>query len=155
MILSKILFIDDDRDEIEIFGEALRNVNSNIQLVSFNSSTKFMNVIKESDIELHFNIIFLDLNMPLFTGMDCLMAIRKSPKWAKARVIIYTTSNSEKDISEAYEKGANLYIQKPNTIIELQQIIEKVLYLKWHKYDPQPKLENFVWGRKGKMVVVK
>jgi DNA-binding response OmpR family regulator len=59
-------------------------------------------------------LIFLDLNMPLKNGFDCLKEIKKDDKLKSLPVIIYSTSGEEEVIKLVYKAGALFYIQKPD-----------------------------------------
>jgi len=63
--------------------------------------------------------IFLDLNMPLKSGLECLWEIRKSSRLNDTRVLILSTSTRQTDINYGLKHGANAYFVKPNTIEEL------------------------------------
>ena len=65
--------------------------------------------------------MFLDLNMPIMNGFECLEAIRSTPHLKDLLVAIYSTSSAERDIEETFEKGANIYIKKPSSFNELKK----------------------------------
>jgi CheY-like chemotaxis protein len=76
-------------------------------------------------------ILFLDLNMPIKSGKECLDEIRSDDKLLHLPVAIYSTSASRRDIDETYDKGADVYITKPCDYKELKKIILKVLGIDW------------------------
>jgi len=47
-------------------------------------------------------------------------------------VAIYSTSASEQDIEDAFVKGANVYIKKPNDFGTLRKLLEEVISMNWH-----------------------
>ena len=61
------------------------------------------------------NVILLDLKMPRVTGFEFLQWLRKeSPEQCRTiPVIIMSSSGEKKDVSRAYELGANTYLVKP------------------------------------------
>lgn len=71
--------------------------------------------------------IFLDLNMPLMTGKECLQQIRKLPRLSDVPVIIYSTSASQRDIQDSMELGASTFITKPPQIAVLADKLAEVL----------------------------
>ena len=59
------------------------------------------------------DLILLDLNLPRKNGREVLAEIKTDPKLKSIPVVILTTSNSERDILQAYDQHANCYIVKP------------------------------------------
>ena len=58
-------------------------------------------------------IILLDLNFPGDSGFDLLKKIKFHQETKNLPVIIYTHSTNPQDIYEAYNLGANSYVNKP------------------------------------------
>jgi two-component system response regulator len=58
-------------------------------------------------------LVLLDLKMPRIDGLEVLRAIKGDPRTSGLPVIILTSSNHEKDISDALNLGADLFLQKP------------------------------------------
>lgn len=69
------------------------------------------------------DIILLDLNLPRKGGREVLAEIKADAKLKCIPVVILTTSQAEKDITESYTQHANCYIVKP---VELDQFINVV-----------------------------
>ena len=59
------------------------------------------------------DLILLDLNLPRKNGREVLAEIKTDPNLKSIPVVILTTSNSERDVLEAYDQHANCYIVKP------------------------------------------
>jgi CheY-like chemotaxis protein len=77
------------------------------------------------------HILFLDLNMPLKSGMDCLKEIKRIDRLKDITIAIYSTSASSKDIEETFIKGANVYIKKPNDFSKLKKVLTEVISTNW------------------------
>ena len=121
-----ILLADDDADDRLFFKEAMEEINSDT-LVSFvNDGSQLMYFLNQPDIRLP-NIIFLDLNMPVKNGMDCLKEIRANDRFKDLVIAIYSTSGAEQNIQEAFAHGANTYIKKPNNFADLKASLAKVI----------------------------
>lgn len=69
-------------------------------------------------------IVLLDLNLPGTDGREVLRQIKADESLKSIPVIIFTTSDSEKDIEESYTSGANTYITKPVNLDELYNVID-------------------------------
>jgi len=66
------------------------------------------------------DIVLLDWNMPVMSGIEFLRALRGLKGGDKPKVVFCTTENDIAHISEAIQAGADEYIMKPfdNEIIE-------------------------------------
>tara|TARA_R110002095_G_scaffold195479_5_gene174107 strand:- start:305 stop:613 length:309 start_codon:yes stop_codon:yes gene_type:complete len=58
-------------------------------------------------------VIMLDWNMPVMSGIDFLRELRKAPGGDAPKVILCTTENEFEAIQTAMSEGANEYIMKP------------------------------------------
>ncbi len=81
-------------------------------------------VLKEIEMP---DYIFIDLNMPLMNGIQCLQEIKQLPAYAAIPVIIYSTSSYERDIMQTISNGAFQYIVKPFSFLELCDKVRTVL----------------------------
>ena len=70
-------------------------------------------------------VVFLDLQLPLISGLDVLREIKSNPETEKLPVVILTSSNEDPDISTAYELGANCYVVKPVDFSNFVAALEK------------------------------
>ena len=59
------------------------------------------------------DVILLDWNMPVMSGMDFLRAYRSTIETPSAKVIFCTTENGIAHIQAAIEAGADEYVMKP------------------------------------------
>ncbi|MEE9434123.1 MAG: response regulator [Sphingorhabdus sp.] len=59
------------------------------------------------------DVILLDWNMPVMSGMDFLKAYRSANTGEAAKVIFCTTENGSGHIQAAIEAGADEYVMKP------------------------------------------
>jgi CheY-like chemotaxis protein len=146
-----ILLADDDEDDRLFFKEALQEIKVKTKVTLVNDGMQLMNYLNQPGNRLP-NVVFLDLNMPLKNGMDCLIEIRKNNKLKDLAVAIYSTSSSDEYIEEAFVRGANIYIKKPDDFAVLKVILEQVINLNWQYHTSGLKKENFllnITSRKG------
>ena len=59
------------------------------------------------------DVILLDWNMPVMSGMDFLRALRESTIASRPKVVFCTTENGMAYIRAAIEAGADEYVMKP------------------------------------------
>ena len=58
-------------------------------------------------------VILLDWNMPVMSGLEFMKQFRAKPENARIRVIFCTTENDMGKMQEAIQSGANEYVMKP------------------------------------------
>jgi CheY-like chemotaxis protein len=119
---NPIILADDDEDDREIFRMALQELQINAEVVYAENGEALLHRLKSSTP----GIIFLDLNMPLVNGFECLRFIRSSSKFNSIPVVILSTSSSNIDINKCYELGSTYYIVKPFSYLQLANIIEQL-----------------------------
>jgi len=120
MIYKNILQIDDDIDDCEFFMEALQAV-SQAGYTSMHNPVEALNklILKE----LKPDVIFLDLNMPIMSGFEFLIEIKKQEIIKNIPVIIFSTSQMEEIKRKARNYGADEYISKPSDFDEMKKIL--------------------------------
>lgn len=125
-----IMLADDDEDDRLFFKEAFEEVKIKYKISTFNDGEQLMDHLYEANNPLP-DIIFLDLNMPRKSGIECLKEIRNNERLQKISVAIYSTSSSEQDIEDTFVSGANVYIKKPNDFNMLKKILSDVVHINW------------------------
>lgn len=142
--ILNIALADDDEDDRTLFKEAIDEIPIETKLSLFNHGQELMDHLSLPNIVLP-HLVFLDLNMPIKNGMQCLQEIRKNPMLDQVAVAIYSTSSSEKDIESTFIHGANVYINKPNNFYNLKDVIERVLQVNWQYQTSNLNKDNFLF----------
>lgn len=138
-----ILLADDDEDDRLFFKDAIAEVKVKTVVTILNDGFQLMQYLNKPDVKLP-NVVFLDLNMPIKGGMQCLKEIRSDNRLKDLSIAIYSTSASEEDIEETFVKGANIYIKKPNDFGELKRILAEVININWQYHTSGLNKENFL-----------
>lgn len=125
--LETCFLIDDDEDDREIFQLALEQVDSNFRCVTADNCMEALEILRNGSLKPDY--IFLDLNMPVLTGRDCLVEIRKMAMFQKTPLIIYTTSSIPADREEVLRLGATSFVTKPNKVSTLVTLLKEVFTL--------------------------
>jgi two-component system, chemotaxis family, response regulator Rcp1 len=72
------------------------------------------------------DLILLDLNLQKKDGREVLKEIKTDERLRSIPVLIFTTSNSTKDIDDMYALGANAYLSKPIDLAEFDSMIRGI-----------------------------
>lgn len=82
-------------------------------------------------------VILLDLNLPKVHGLEVLAALKREPPLARIPVVVLTTSKDDRDITTAYDLGANSYIVKPVDFTKFMEVAAQI-ELYWCVYNESP-----------------
>lgn len=138
-----VFLADDDADDCIIFEEALREVNNEVGFRVASNGKLLMDMLRQDSLVVP-DLLFLDLNMPLMNGFECLEAIRKDERLFKIPVIMFTTTSVLEFINKAYDGGADYYVTKPESFSKMKSMISEILSKDWKNHSVQPHRENFV-----------
>ena len=127
-----ILMVDDDHEDIYSIRRALSVGEHDLRFESCSSGEElFKRLVRTDDKNGRDrnmpDIILLDLNLPKISGFDILKRLRSSPEPNLIPVIVLSTSNSDADISRAYQTGANVFFTKPATFAETKIIADSIV----------------------------
>jgi CheY-like chemotaxis protein len=123
-----VLYAEDDFDDFNMLVEVVQSINPDIQCVNARNGVEAIEFLENADLLPDY--IFLDINMPMMDGKACLKFIKKDERFKNIPVIVFTTSNSVKDMELCKELGAEEYLQKPNTIQKTTEILSKIFAAK-------------------------
>ncbi|MBE0391681.1 MULTISPECIES: LytTR family DNA-binding domain-containing protein [unclassified Flavobacterium] len=98
----KCVIIDDEPLAVDLIKEFVSKVETLELVNTFNNAIDAISVVNQSNVDL----IFLDIEMPHFSGIDFLNAIDKKP------LIIFTTAYENYAV-EGFNLGAVDYLVKP------------------------------------------
>ncbi|MBO9199622.1 MULTISPECIES: response regulator [Niastella] len=130
---AKTLFIiDDDEDDQLFINEAMKDLNIPFECFYANNGEVALQQLKNEVVPLP-DFIFLDLNMPKLNGKECLIEIKKLPRYSSVPLIIYTTSSNHKDKQEIMKLGAHYFLTKPTRISELCNCLTSVFSMDWNQ----------------------
>lgn len=138
-----ITLADDDEDDRLFFTDAFDELKINTVVNTVNNGKELLSFLNHPETVLP-NIIFLDLNMPILNGIDCLKEIKLNAKFKDIAIAIYSTSSSEKDIENTFVLGANIYIKKPSNFNELKKILADVVTINWQYHTNGLNKDNFL-----------
>jgi len=72
-------------------------------------------------------VALLDVQMPGMTGLDLAQAIRRDPDLAKTFVVLLTSKAQHADIQAGLAAGADRYLTKPFSPLELLSLVERAV----------------------------
>jgi CheY-like chemotaxis protein len=122
--IENVLIVDDDKDDGLWLAEVMRDFLATCKCHLERDGIAALRYIKNNPAP---DVVFLDLNMPLKNGLECLRDIQNNNLLPGTPIIIYSTSNNLKDIDLAYKYNAMCYIVKPTSTKQLKLFVNHVL----------------------------
>jgi len=122
-----IIIADDDTDDSLFLLQVLLSLPQELIVIAVPNGEKLIGVLERVSPQF----IFLDINMPKKNGLDTLKQIRLNKELKQPRVIMCSTSSSPVEIKLSQELGADMYITKPNSLNQLQKIVENIFEMDW------------------------
>ena len=146
--MALIYIVEDDESIREIETIALKN--SNYIVSAFENAKEFY---KKLD-ELVPDLILLDVMLPDESGYDIVRKLRKRPATQEIPIIMVTAKTTEMDMIKGFDGGADDYIKKPFSIMELITRV-KALLRRTAKEEPKLlKLDDLVIDHERHVVTV-
>ena len=125
-----ILIAEDNPGDVFLIKRILGNLIFNNTVAIATDGEGVMNYLykslEEQEKYSRPDFILLDLNLPKIDGLEILSQIKTHPKLKLIPVIIFSSSQAEKDVSACYERHANCYVVKPYDLEEYQSTLENI-----------------------------
>ena len=123
---KQCFFIDDDEDDRDFFCTAITEIDAGLKCFFAKDGLDAINKLK-NDLSLLPDFIFIDMNMPLMDGKECLQAIKKIDRLKQIPVYIYSTAGSPKIVEEVLAAGAEDFLLKPSNMAGLISMLREIV----------------------------
>jgi len=131
---KKVLLIDDDEDEYDIFTAALNACCKGVvELIYERNARSALQRMAKDDANAIAEMVFLDWRMPLISGKDVLTSIRQLPGYTRIPIVIFTGLLDPVHLKEAKELGATFLMEKPFDLADLGQKLDYLFSLDWRQ----------------------
>lgn len=136
-----VLADDDDIDQV-IFKNAIKASKFKSKVIILNNGIELMEYLNvNNDLP---DVIFLDINMPLKNGLECLQEIRNDERFKELVIVMFSNDTSQEKIENSFENGANVFLSKSHNKEVLNNAIKKIITYT-HLYKTPPfHVDNFM-----------
>ncbi len=118
---NKVYLVEDDENINELVIYALKANGFNA--TGFDEYGSFKKELYK-DIP---NLVILDVMLPNVSGIEILKKLKSNPEYQNIKVIMLTAKNSEIDKLKGFEYGADDYVTKPFSVLELIARVKAIL----------------------------
>src|SRR5438034_679750 len=106
-----ILLVEDNPSDAELTQRALRKSELGARVAVARDGAEALEYLFSNRPKP--KVIFLDLKLPKIDGIEVLRRVRADDRLRSVPVVVLTSSQEERDISQCYKLGVNSYIVKP------------------------------------------
>ena len=114
-----ILLVEDNQDDVDLTLRAFNKNDLGDRIVVVRDGEEALNYIyaagaySENDNFRRIQVVFLDLKLPKIDGLEVLRRLRIEERTRYLPVVVLTSSDEERDMTECYHLGVNSYVRKP------------------------------------------
>jgi CheY-like chemotaxis protein len=117
--MPSVLIVDDDPSIRKLVATTLEDV-AGFELVEAADGDEALELAREEAPA----IVLLDIDMPGIDGLEACRRLRAQPQTAEATVVMLTAAAGEEAERAAEEAGADLFITKPFSPLELLRLVD-------------------------------
>jgi DNA-binding response OmpR family regulator len=126
----RIMVVDDDPDIRLILEAAL---SEKYEVVHAHDGLDALEKLERFEPDF----IVMDMVMPLMSGLEACVSIRRNPHFQNVQVMFLSAHTTREDIAKSYASGGNLFLAKP---IDPERLVRNVdVFFEKYRTPPQPK----------------
>lgn len=138
MPLLRVLLVDDNPTDRILAIEAFADYEPTVELTVCSSGGEALEYMHQHEGRLP-DVLLLDINMPIMTGLELLKHMKQEPLLAHIPVVMLTTSGAIDDVRQAYRLQASSYLVKASSFSNfLAQIESFITYWKGNRFRDSP-----------------
>jgi CheY-like chemotaxis protein len=139
----RILLVEDNRADAELISEILneRKLGTVEVVQDGERALAYLNRKRPYDSAPRPDLVLLDLNLPKLSGHEVLKAVKSDEKLRQIPILIFTSSDADRDVFRSYSLNANCYIQKPVDLDRFSVLVDRLDEF-WLKTAKLPKAEG-------------
>ena len=120
--IKKILVVEDEKDILELLLSIFDDFGD-YRILSAMDGEEALRLVRVDNPD----IILLDIQLPRLNGYEVCKSVKSDPTMSRTKVLMLTGMTQNSDRQKAQEAGADGYITKPFSSIELLEKVEGLL----------------------------
>jgi CheY-like chemotaxis protein len=122
----KVLWADDDTDDLDMFRDVLVELTPDYEIIEFENGKEALDHLETLDEGHYPCLIILDMNMPVLSGRDTLIQLKKDIRYHEIPVVVFTTSSSLLDKLFCKQHNTDM-LTKPPSFESLKEVVQKLI----------------------------
>jgi len=125
---NRIMLIDDDPDDQLFFRDAIQAIRPGLNCELASTCQEAFRQLEKPPPP---DFIFMDLNMPVMNGFDCLAYLKNQKNYKDIPIVIFTTSKNPNDIDRTKKLGARWFMTKPDDFKVLCKKLNQIIQMEF------------------------
>lgn len=124
----RILVVEDNPADLKLIEEMIAGFDCICRIFVAMDGDEAIRLLQRGDFAgaTRPDLVILDLNLPKKDGHEVLQEIRGHRLTQTTPVIIFSSSENDRDILRAYDASCNCYIKKPFTLEEFERAVRGI-----------------------------
>ncbi len=127
-----ILVVEDNAADVEFILASLTNTGIAAPVTVARDGVEALDILgcgdrtDAAEPDVLPRLVILDLKLPRINGLEVLQRVRVHPRTRRIPVVMFTSSNMERDVAECYRLGVNSYVQKPVEFERFREVVRQL-----------------------------
>ncbi len=122
----EILYVEDDNEDIELFAEALTNIDSTIK---FSYSTNATQAVEDLENGLMKpDAIFVDAHLPVIDGFEFVSSLKVQEAFKDIPIIILSTTIESRQVDKFNKIGVYYFLSKSALLSDLEPALKVIIH---------------------------
>lgn len=127
MTPHRVLLIEDDPLEATLAKRTLRQIDKTIDVVRLRDGAHFLEFYKKNRPVKGISLAIMDLHMPRVDGFGVLKVLDDNNERCPFPIVMFSSSEDQEEIDQAYELGATAFVNKPTAPKEYRAAMEHIV----------------------------
>ncbi|MCY1077589.1 response regulator [Archangium lansingense] len=149
--LKRILLVEDSENDVTLILAAFAEAHLADKVVVANDGQEALDYLYRQGSHSgrpaeNPAVVLLDLKLPRVDGLQVLGRMKSDPDLKLVPVVMFTSSREEVDLVRSYSLGANAYVIKPVSFLELESALEGLRVFWTQVNEPPPDTASVLKG---------
>ncbi|HET9000875.1 MAG TPA: response regulator [bacterium] len=143
-----VLLVEDNVGDVRLVREAFREGRMGHRLDVVGDGVEALAYLRRADGHAEAprpDLILLDLNVPRKSGHEVLREVKEDPTLRRIPVVVFSSSDAERDVALCYDLHANCCVKKPGGLEEFIAILQAIDTF-WLRTISMPARSRYVRG---------
>lgn len=127
MAAHRVLLVEDDPLEATLAKRTLLAIDNNVEVVRLRDGIHFLKYYKDNRPLQDVSLAIMDLHMPRVDAFGILQVFRKNDERMPFPVVMFSSSEDQEEIQQAYDLGAAAYVHKPTAPKDYRAAMEHIV----------------------------